>query len=101
MKKSYNKKKFNKFRYRTNDFELIRDADVELRLTVDVEYHASYLHTHRYFFAFLDFWMNFAELQDRVFKQNMPSMAKVKYLICLNKGVTTWKVYNFYSLYWL
>lgn len=71
------KKKINFYRYRTGDFDLKRDSDIELYLNVEAEYHSSYIHTHRYFFSFLDFWMNFAELQDRVFKQNMHSIDKV------------------------
>ncbi|CAJ0931757.1 unnamed protein product, partial [Mesorhabditis belari] len=51
------------------DVDLSRDHDLMIQLAVPKQMHLYYIHTHRYFCALMDFWMQFFELQDHVIKQ--------------------------------
>lgn len=57
-------------KYRTDDVELKRKFDVRVDVNSSSDLSIFYIHTHRYFCAFVDFWLNFADLQDQVRKKN-------------------------------
>uniref|UniRef100_A0A914GVN0 Vacuolar protein sorting-associated protein 13D n=1 Tax=Globodera rostochiensis TaxID=31243 RepID=A0A914GVN0_GLORO len=57
--------RINILKYRTRDPHcLLREFDFSL--TAEVNGNVNYLHTHRFFSAFMDFWLQLAELYDKV-----------------------------------
>uniref|UniRef100_A0A915ER72 Fragile site-associated protein C-terminal domain-containing protein n=1 Tax=Ditylenchus dipsaci TaxID=166011 RepID=A0A915ER72_9BILA len=87
----------NILKHRTDDFSLLRDYDLKMDISIGAQFQTSYIHTHRYFCALLDFWMNYAELQDQVFKRNEgtvlkclppePQKTRCALNVCLNGGL--------------
>uniref|UniRef100_A0A1I7RJH2 Ricin B-type lectin domain-containing protein n=1 Tax=Bursaphelenchus xylophilus TaxID=6326 RepID=A0A1I7RJH2_BURXY len=57
-------------KFRTDDPELKRKFDIKVDVKTPKELELFYIHTHRYFCAFLDFWFNFADLGDQVRRKN-------------------------------
>lgn len=57
-------------KYRTDDLELKRKFDVRVDVTSDDNMDIHYIHTHRYFCAFIDYWLQFADLQDQARRIN-------------------------------
>uniref|UniRef100_A0AC35FWT7 Ricin B-type lectin domain-containing protein n=1 Tax=Panagrolaimus sp. PS1159 TaxID=55785 RepID=A0AC35FWT7_9BILA len=57
-------------KYRTDDLDLKRKCDMKVNMIVEEECRLYYIHTHRFFCSFMDFWMHFAELQDQVRRTN-------------------------------
>jgi hypothetical protein len=57
-------------KYRTDDLELKRKFDIRVDVTSDNQMSIFYVHTHRYMCAFIDFWLQFSELQDQVRRVN-------------------------------
>ncbi|KAI6181931.1 hypothetical protein M3Y98_00882500 [Aphelenchoides besseyi] len=52
-------------KYRTDDLELKRKFDLRVDVVSESDMSVHYIHTNRYFCAFMDFWLNFADLQDQ------------------------------------
>ena len=57
-------------KYRTDDPDLKRDCDMKIDMQVEKDCQLCYIHTHRFFCGIMDFWFNFAELQDQVRRTN-------------------------------
>lgn len=57
-------------KHRTDDFQLKRKYDIKVDVNSTENMDIIYVHTHRYFCALLDFWFNFADLQDQVRRSN-------------------------------
>lgn len=57
-------------KYRTDDLELKRKFDLRVDVISQNDLSIHYVHTHRYFCAFIDFWLQFADLQDQVRRVN-------------------------------
>lgn len=52
---------------------------MKINIEIGTDYYTSYIHTQRYFNAFLEYWTNFVELQDQVYKLNNKNILNVSY----------------------
>ncbi|CAI4229925.1 unnamed protein product [Auanema sp. JU1783] len=65
----------------------IRDCDLSLDLSVPQTMNFFYVHTHRFFSDFTDFWLQFLELQDQIIKsrkENVVEGGRAKVLLDLS-----------------
>ncbi|CAK5118939.1 unnamed protein product [Meloidogyne enterolobii] len=65
MKLIKNRRNFNSSLNNNNN-----DFDIYLNLKIINDVVVNYIHSHRYYYALIDFWLQFSEIYDRLFIEN-------------------------------